>query len=63
MFRATYAFNVAVSRPKVMMSVQVAGLGLKVALNYALIFGHFGLPRLGAVGCGLASLIVWWASS
>jgi multidrug resistance protein, MATE family len=61
LFRATYAFNVAVSRPKVMMMVQVAGLGLKIALNYALIFGHFGMPRLGAVGCGLASLIVWWA--
>ena len=61
MFRATYAFNVAVSRPKVMMTVQVAGLALKVALNYALIFGHLGLPRLGAVGCGLASLIVHWA--
>src|SRR5262245_58518136 len=61
MFRATYAFNVAVSRPKVMMAIQVAGLGLKVVLNYALIFGHFGLPRLGAVGCGLASLIAYWA--
>lgn len=61
LFRATYAFNVAVSRPKVMMIVQVAGLGLKVGLNYALIFGHFGLPRLGAVGCGLSSLIVWWS--
>src|SRR5262249_60105428 len=31
-----------------------------VALNYALIFGHFGLPQLGAVGCGLSSLVVWW---
>jgi MATE family multidrug resistance protein len=61
LFRATYAFNVAVSRPKVMMAVQVAGLVLKVALNYALIFGELGLPRLGAVGCGLASLIVLWA--
>ena len=60
MFRATYAFNVAVSRPKVMMIVQAAGLGLKIWLNYALIFGHFGLPQLGAVGCGLSSLIVWW---
>jgi MATE family multidrug resistance protein len=60
MFRATYAFNVAVSRPTAMMAVQVAGLGLKVTLNYALIFGQLGLPRLGAVGCGLASLIVHW---
>jgi MATE family multidrug resistance protein len=61
MFRATYAFNVAVSRPKVMMAVQIAGLVLKVALNYGLIFGQLGLPRLGVVGCGLASLIVHWA--
>jgi multidrug resistance protein, MATE family len=61
MFRATYALNVAVSRPKVVMSMQVAGLALKVALNYALIFGHFGAPRLGAVGCAVASLIVHWA--
>lgn len=61
MFRATYAFNVAVSRPRVMMTVQVVGLVLKVALNYALIFGQLGLPRLGAVGCGLASLVVHWA--
>ena len=60
LFRATYAFNVAVSRPKVMMIVQAAGLLLKIWLNYALIFGHFGLPRLGAVGCGWSSLIVWW---
>jgi multidrug resistance protein, MATE family len=60
LFRAIYAFNVAVSRPKVMMIVQTAGLVLKIGLNYALIFGHFGLPRLGAVGCGLSSLIVWW---
>jgi MATE family multidrug resistance protein len=61
LFRATYAFNVAVSRPKVMMTVQVVGLALKVALNYALIFGGLGLPRLGVVGCGVATLIVHWA--
>jgi MATE family, multidrug efflux pump len=33
MFRATYALNVAVSRPKVVMSMQVIGLALKIALN------------------------------
>ena len=60
MFRATYALNVAISRPKVIMAIQVAGLVLKVALNEVLIFGRFGLPRLGAVGCGLASFLVYW---
>lgn len=61
MFRAVYALNTAVSRPKVVMAIQVLGLALKVALNYVLIFGKFGFPRLGAVGCGLASLIVYWS--
>jgi multidrug resistance protein, MATE family len=60
MFRAAYALNVATSRPKVMMAIQAAGLVLKVLLNYVLIFGRLGAPRLGAVGCGLSSLIVFW---
>lgn len=29
-------------------------------LNYVLMFGHFGAPALGAVGCGLASAITMW---
>jgi MATE family multidrug resistance protein len=60
MFRATYALNVAVSRPKVVMAMQIMGLALKITLNYALIFGRLGAPRLGAVGCAVASLIVHW---
>ena len=29
-------------------------------LNYAFIFGHFGAPELGGVGCGVATAIVFW---
>jgi MATE family multidrug resistance protein len=61
MFRAVYALNVAVSRPKVVMSLQIVGLVVKVALSGLLIFGHLGSPRLGAVGCAVASAIVYWA--
>ncbi|MAD91782.1 MAG: hypothetical protein CMQ54_03505 [Gammaproteobacteria bacterium] len=31
-----------------------------VFLNYVLMFGHFGFPALGAVGCGYASAITMW---
>ncbi|HNP36954.1 MAG TPA: MATE family efflux transporter [Woeseiaceae bacterium] len=31
-----------------------------VFLNYVLMYGHFGLPAMGAVGCGLASAITMW---
>lgn len=34
---------------------------LKVALSSVLVFGAFGLPRLGAVGGALASVVVFWA--
>jgi multidrug resistance protein, MATE family len=61
MFRALGALNIAVARPQVVMRMQVAGLALKVLLSYLLIFGRLGLPRLGAVGGALASVIVLWA--
>jgi multidrug resistance protein, MATE family len=60
LFRAIYAFNTAVSRPRKIVVVQLLGLGLKVALNYLLVFGPYGLPKLGALGCALASLVVFW---
>jgi MATE family multidrug resistance protein len=61
LFRAFYALNTAVSRPRVVMVMQVLGLGLKILLSYALIYGALGLPRLGAVGAALASVLVFWA--
>ena len=61
LFRAIYALNTAVSRPRVVMSLQLVGLGLKILLSYALIYGALGLPRMGAVGAALASVLVFWA--
>lgn len=37
----------------------VVGLPVNVFANYVLMYGHFGAPRLGAVGCGYATSIVW----
>jgi len=62
MFRTVYALNVAVSRPKVTMAINLIGLAFKVPLNYVLIYGEFGLPALGAPGCGYATAIVMWLS-
>ena len=33
---------------------------VNVALNYCLIFGHFGFPRMGVAGSGLATAIAEW---
>jgi multidrug resistance protein, MATE family len=61
MFRAIYAVNTALSRPHVVMALQLAGLALKVGLSYVLILGRLGAPRMGALGGALASTIVFWA--
>jgi MATE family multidrug resistance protein len=38
----------------------VVGALLNIPLNYMLMFGHFGFPALGTVGCGIATSIVIW---
>lgn len=42
------------------MFTSVFSLGCNVFLNYVLMFGHFGFPAMGAVGCGYASAITMW---
>jgi MATE family multidrug resistance protein len=38
----------------------VAGALLNIPLNYVLMFGKFGFPALGVIGCGIATSIVLW---
>ncbi|MDI4631776.1 MATE family efflux transporter [Pelomonas sp. V22] len=61
LFTAYRGFNTAVSRPKMVMALQLGGLVLKVPLTAALIHGSAGLPALGVAGCGIATSIVLWA--
>jgi MATE family multidrug resistance protein len=61
-FRTVYALNVAVSRPKVTMSINLIGLAIKVPLTYVLVYGRFGMPAMGAAGCGYATAAVMWSA-
>ncbi|MCP4203578.1 MAG: MATE family efflux transporter [bacterium] len=62
---AMYAFlalrflceGMEISRP--VMYFGFIGLGVNVVANYGLIYGRWGLPALGAVGCGYATSAVW----
>lgn len=42
------------------MYTSLFALACNVFLNYVLMFGHFGAPALGVVGCGLGSAITMW---
>ena len=60
LFTAYRGFNVAVSRPKAVMALQLGGLALKVPLTAALVFGAGPLPPLGVTGCGVATAVAMW---
>ena len=44
------------------MFIGLMSLVLNVPLNYVFMYGKFGLPAMGAVGCGVATAIVSWIS-
>ena len=48
----------ALGRTQVVLWVTLAALAANVALNWALIFGNWGAPELGARGAAIATLIV-----
>ena len=65
LFRAFYALNTAISRPQVVMYINLVGVALKVPLNALFMYGweDAGLPALGGAGCGVATAVIAWVSA
>ena len=59
-FRSIYCLGTAVSRPKVVMMINLASVAFKLLFNWIFIFGHFGMPGLGATGAGVSTALVSW---
>ncbi len=59
-FRVFASFSTAISQPRAIMAIQLFGLALKVPLNWVLMYGKFGLPELGGIGCAWALAIEAW---
>lgn len=70
-FRAFTTFNAAVSRPRVVMAINLMGPILKVPLNLLFMYGtqateSLGLPAvpaLGGAGCGVSTALIAWISA
>ena len=59
-FLALRFTNEGTGSTKPIMYASVLSLAANIFLNYVLMFGHFGAPALGVVGCGYASAITMW---
>ena len=61
----TLGFNVlrnfasAVGRQNAVLAIAILTLLVNIALNYVLIFGNFGAPRMGVTGSALASVLAY----
>lgn len=60
LFYCSTAFLEGIRRPWVPMLLLVLVNGINVVLNYALIYGNFGAPELGAAGSAWTTTAVRW---
>lgn len=60
LFYVLRCFSDSLGRTRPSMVLGLCGLALNIPLNYIFIYGHFGMPAMGGVGCGWATAIVMW---
>lgn len=59
-YRVLYGYSASLNQTKPMMVISLAALLLNCLLNWLLIFGNLGFPKMGGVGCAWASLACVW---
>lgn len=62
-FYAFKSFLEGVGNTKTVMTITILSNVMNVGFNYLLIYGHWGLPELGATGAGLATTLARIASA
>lgn len=60
LYHVLRCFSDGMGRTRPSMVLGLCGLALNIPLNYIFIYGHFGVPAMGGVGCGWATAIVMW---
>jgi MATE family multidrug resistance protein len=59
-YRVLYGYSVSLNQTKPVMVIALGALLLNVVVNWLLVFGKLGLPRLGGLGCAWATLVCVW---
>ncbi|MBT2508703.1 MATE family efflux transporter [Streptomyces sp. ISL-98] len=61
-FQAIRQFTVGMRRPQALLQITIASVAVNAGLNWVLIHGTWGLPRLGLTGIGVATSTVYFLS-
>lgn len=57
MFQALKQFSEGLSQTRYPMYATIVANVINITLNYLLIFGHFGFPKMGVVGAAIGTLV------
>jgi multidrug resistance protein, MATE family len=59
-YRVLYGYSTSINQTKPLMAIALGALLLNVLVNWLLVFGNWGFPKLGGVGCAWATLLCVW---
>lgn len=59
-YQVIRSFSEGFGKTRPIMKISILALAANIPLNYIFIYGKFGLPEMGGVGCGWATAIVMW---
>jgi MATE family multidrug resistance protein len=68
-YRVLYGYSTSINQTKPLMVIALLSLVLNIVVNWLLVFGNLGFPRLGGLGCAWATLatvafnlvaLLWW---
>jgi MATE family multidrug resistance protein len=68
-YRVLYGYSTSINQTKPLMVIALGSLLLNILVNWLLVFGNLGAPKLGGAGCAWATLLtvsfnllglVWW---
>jgi MATE family multidrug resistance protein len=60
---AISGFFTGLGRTRTVIGINFVGLVLNVVLDYVMIFGHYGFPKMGIAGAGYATALATWGSA
>jgi MATE family multidrug resistance protein len=59
-YRALYGYTTSINQTKPIMVIAILGLLYNIVVNWLFIFGNFGFPRLGGLGCAVSTASGVW---
>lgn len=59
-YRALYGYTTSINQTKPIMWIAILGLLFNTVVAWVLVYGKFGFPQLGAVGCAISTASALW---